>query len=162
MMNMTHYVDLLRYVAGAEADWVAGGARTDDGAEVEDAIALCVGFRGGALGTLTGSASTRGTPDSRFEIWGDAGTLRLNPEPAIFTQRALDGVPVGRWCRLAPGEHADERRIFVERFAEAIAGGREPDVSAADGLAVQAFVDAAYRAVQSGQSVALEPSVAPV
>ena len=162
IMNMTHYVDLLRYVAGAEVAWVAGGARTDDGAEVEDAIALSVGFRGGAIGMLSGSASTRGTPTSRFEIWGDCGTLRLTPEPAIFTQRSLDGVPVGRWCRLAPDVDTDERRIFVERFAEAIRSGGEPDVSAADGLAVQAFVDAAYRAVQSGHSVALDPTVASV
>lgn len=155
IMNMTHYVDLLRYVAGAEVEWVAGGARTDAGAEVEDAIALAVGFRGGAIATFAGSASTRGAPSSCFEIWGDAGTLRLTPDPAIYTERALDGVPVGRWCRLAPEAGADERRVFVERVAAAIGEGREPDVSPADGLAVQAFVDAAYRAVQSGQRVTL-------
>jgi predicted dehydrogenase len=156
MMNMTHYVDLLRYVAGAETAWVCGAARTDDGAEIEDAVALSVGFHGGAIGTLSGSASTRGVPASRFEIWGDSGTLRLTPEPAIYTERALDGVTVGGWCRLAPDAREDERRTFVERFAEAVRGGRDPDVSADDGLAVQAFVDAAYRAVESGQTVAVQ------
>ena len=35
----------------------------------------------------------------------------------------------------------------MERFAAAIATGAAPDVTPADGLAVQAFVDAAYRAV---------------
>ena len=153
MMNLTHYVDLLHYVAGAEAAWVAGGARTDEGAEVEDAVALSVGFQGGAIGTFSGSASTRGAPDGRFEIWGDTGTLRLTPEPAIYTERALDGVAVGRWCRLAPEARTDERRVYVERFAQAIRDGRPPDVTPADALAVQTFVDAAYRAIETGQQV---------
>jgi UDP-N-acetyl-2-amino-2-deoxyglucuronate dehydrogenase len=156
IMNLTHYVDLLRHVAGAHAVWVAGTARTDEGAEVEDAIALSVGFRGGAIGTFSGSASTRGTPESRFEIWGDTGTLRLTPDPAVYTERALDGVPVAEWCRLAPGAHEDERRVFVERFAQAIRDGRSPDVTAGDALAVQAFIEAAYRAVETAERVALE------
>jgi predicted dehydrogenase len=159
IMNLTHYVDLLRHVAGAEAESITGSARTDDGAEVEDAVALSVGFRGGAVGTFSGSASTRGTPEGRFEIWGDSGTLRLAPEPAIYTERAVDGVSVGQWCRLAPGTHEDERRAFVERFAEAIREGRSPDVTAADALAVQRFVDAAYRAIDSGQQVTLGPTL---
>jgi 2-desacetyl-2-hydroxyethyl bacteriochlorophyllide A dehydrogenase len=155
IMNLTHYVDLLRHVAGAEPAWVAGTARTDEGAEVEDAVALSVGFRGGAIGTFAGSASTRGTPDSRFEIWGETGTLRLTPDPAIYTERAVDGVPVGQWCRLAPGAHEDERRVFVERFAQAVRDGRSPDVTPGDALAVQAFIEAAYRAVESGDKVVL-------
>ena len=155
IMNLTHYVDLLRYVAGAEAEWIAGGARSDEGAEIEDAVALSIGFRGGAIGTFAGSASTRGAPAARFEIWGDCGTLRLTPDPAVYTERALEATAVGRWVRLAPDAHVDERRVFVERFAAAVREGRPPDVSAADALAVQAFVDAAYRAVETGERVAL-------
>jgi predicted dehydrogenase len=153
IMNLIHYVDLLRYVAGAEVMWVAGGARADEGVEVEDAIGLSIGFQDGAIGTLTGSASTRGAPEPRFEIWGEHGTLRLAPEPAIYTDRAIDGVAAGRWCRLAPGVNEDERRTFVDRFAQAIRDGRQPDVTAADALAVQAFVDAAYSAVATGARV---------
>jgi predicted dehydrogenase len=155
IMNLTHYIDLLRHLAGAEPAWVAGAARSDDGAEVEDAVALAIGFEGGAVGTFSGSASTRGAPEARFEIWGDAGTLRLTPDPAIYTERAIDGVPVGRWCRLVPEGEDDERRVFVERFAQAIRAGRRPDVTAGDALAVQAFVDAAYRAIDTGHAVTI-------
>lgn len=151
IMNLTHYVDVLRHVVGAEPAWVAGFARTDEGAEVEDAVALSIGFAGGAIGTFTGSASTRGAPATRFEAWGESGTLILGSEPAIYTERALEGVPAGEWCRLAPGAQDDERRVFVERFADAIREGRPPDVAAADALAVQAFVDAAYTAIASGE-----------
>lgn len=159
IMNLTHYVDVLRHVAGAEPAWVAGVARTQDGAEVEDAIALSIGFEGGAIGTFSGSASTRGAPGSRFEVWGDAGTIILGPVPAIYTERALEGVPAGEWCELAPDAHDDERRIFVERFAGAVRDGRPPDVTAGDALAVQAFVDAAYRAIESGQPVTVQRPV---
>lgn len=155
IMNLTHYVDLLRYVADADVAWVCGVARTEAGAEVEDAVALSLRFRGGATGTMAGSASTRGAPECRFEIWGELGTLRLTPDPAIYTERALDGIEPGRWCRLAPGVVADERRIFVERFAEAVRDERRPDVNGDDALAVQDFLDAAYRALESGQPVAL-------
>jgi predicted dehydrogenase len=156
IMNLTHYVDVLRHVAGAEPAWVAGVARTAEGAEVEDAIALSVGFDGGAIGTFSGSASTRGAPESRFEVWGDSGTLILGPVPAIYTERSLEGVRAGEWAALTPDARDDERRVFVERFAEAVSQGRPPDVTADDALAVQAFVDAAYRAAQSGRPVAVQ------
>ena len=39
IMNLTHYVDLIRHLTGTEPEWVAGTARTQPGAEVEDAIA---------------------------------------------------------------------------------------------------------------------------
>jgi predicted dehydrogenase len=85
--------------------------------------------------------------------------VRLAPDPAIYTEKAVDGVAVGEWCRLAPGTHEDERRVFVERFAQAIRDGRSPDVTAADALAVQRFIDAAYRAIDTGHRVTLGPTL---
>jgi predicted dehydrogenase len=156
IMNLTHYVDLLRHLTGAEPEWVAGTARTEPGAEVEDAIALSVGFTGGAVATISGSASTRGGPPNRVELWGRDGTVRLEPKAEAYTERAVPGLPAGRWTPL-PVEAVDRtRRTFVEQFAAALARGAEPDVTPADGLAVQRFVDAAYRAVASGDAVSLE------
>ena len=156
-MNLTHYVDLVRHVTGAEAEWVSAVARTDDGAEVEDAVALTVAYDGGGTGSLAASAGTRGAPGSRFEVWGDTGTIQLEPEARVYTERAVPGVVTGRWNAL-PGEapEADSRTAFVERFAAAVLAGERPDVTAADGLAVQAFVEAAYRSVQEGGPVRVE------
>jgi predicted dehydrogenase len=154
IMNLTHYVDFIRFVTGVEPEWVS--ARTDPGAEVEDAVALSVGFEGGAVGTISGSASTRGIPPNRFELWGEVGALRIEPDPAVYTDRALDGVATGRWVSLPRDAGDDPRRIFVERFADAVLRGRPPEVTADDGLAVQSFVDAAYRSIRDKCPIRLD------
>jgi UDP-N-acetyl-2-amino-2-deoxyglucuronate dehydrogenase len=157
IMNMTHYVDFMRHVGGLEPVHVAAVAREEPGAEVEDAISISVVFSGGAIGSLLGSASTRGRPETRFDLWGEHGSLRLEPDPAVFTTRAIDGVAPGRWCSLGADEDRSPRAVFVERFVDAVLEGREPDVTAADGFAAQAFVDAAYRSMaRGGEPVTVE------
>jgi len=155
IMNVLHYIDMLRYIAGAKPAWVAGTQRTAAGAEIEDAFALSVGFDNGAIGSFSGSASTRGAPPNRFEMWGDSGTVVLEPDPAVWTERAIGGVVPGRWSKLPREVPDDPRRIFVERFAADVLAGRPPEVSGADGLAAQAFVSAAYEAMESGARVAI-------
>jgi len=154
MMNLLHYLDLVTHIAGARPAWVCGAGRTNPGAEVEDGVALSVGFHGGAIGSFSACSSTPGAPRNRFELWGDTGTLRLEPDPAVYTQRAIDSVATGRWSPLVADDGSSSiRRIFVERFAAAVLAGRAPDVTAGDGLATQAFVDAAYRSIEEGRPV---------
>lgn len=155
IMNLTHHVDLLRFIIGSEAVEVSAFALADPGREVEDEIAVTVRFQGGAVATLLGSASTRGAPSSRFEIWGELGTVQLEPEPRLYTDRALPGLITGRWNALPAGP-IDERTVFVERFAAAVLEKQAPDVTAADGLAVQYLVDAVYRSVMSGHAERVE------
>jgi len=156
IMNLLHYLDLVSFVGGIAPEWVTGAGRTEPDAEVEDGVALSVAFRGGAIGSFSASASTRGAPPNRFELWGDEGTLRVEPKPVVYTERAIDGVATGRWAPIADLPGVDVRRIFVERFAEAVRAGRPPDVTAADGLSVQAVIDAAYRSIEDGTPVHLE------
>jgi predicted dehydrogenase len=154
IMNLTHYVDMLMHLTGCEAVEVSAVANVLPGQEVEDGIAVSVRFENGAVGTFLGSASTRGAPSSRMELWGEHGTLQLEPEPCIYTERAVPGLLTGRWNAL-PKDHVDVRRVLVERFASAVLDQREPDVTAGDGLAVQAFVDAVYRSMRSGRPEAV-------
>jgi predicted dehydrogenase len=160
IMNLTHYVDLVRHLTGCEAAEVHAVATIRAGQEVEDQIAVSVQFDGGAVGTFIGSASTRGEPSCRFEIWGEHGTLQFEPEGRIYTERAVSGLLTGRWNML-PTNEVEVRTAFFEQFADAVLEGREPDVTPADGLAVQAFVDAVYRSVRSGRSEPVEPVGAP-
>jgi 2-desacetyl-2-hydroxyethyl bacteriochlorophyllide A dehydrogenase len=150
IMNLTHHLDLIRHVARCEIETVSATARTDDGADVEDSIAVTVTFRGGGIGTLLGSASTRGKPGTRFEMWGEDGTIQLEPDPRLYTDRALPGVRTGRWNALPVAPAVDERRVYLERFAAAVLAGAPPDITAADGMAVQACVDGVYRSARAG------------
>ena len=150
IMNMTHHVDLLRHLTGCEVTEVSAVTRHDADAEVEDAVAVTLRFTGGGVGTLLGSASTRGAPPSRFDLWGDAGSVQLEPEARLFTERAVPGALTRRWNSLPREPEVDERTVFVERFAAAALTGGEPDVTAADGLAVQAVVEAAYESARIG------------
>ena len=150
IMNMTHHIDLLRHLTGTEVAEVSALTRVDDGADVEDSVAVTLRFTGGAIGTLLGSASTRGVPPMRFDLWGDAGTVQLEPEARLFTERAIPGGLTRRWNALPREPEVDERTVFVERFAAAVLTGVEPDVTAADGLAVQAVVEAAYESARNG------------
>jgi predicted dehydrogenase len=160
MMNLIHYVDVVRHITGAEPATVMGVERIEEGAEVENAVALSVGWGDGAIGTLSASASTRGAPPNRFELWGELGTVRLEPDATAYTERAVQGIDPGAWIPLGVKGVGNVdlalRRVYVERFAAAIAADGPPDVTAADGLAVQAFVDAAYRAVEGGHAAAVE------
>jgi predicted dehydrogenase/NADPH:quinone reductase-like Zn-dependent oxidoreductase len=156
IMNVAHYVDFIRHIGGMEPMRVSAVARSVLDREVEDFIAITVEFDGGAVGTISASASTRGALANRFELWGEVGTLRLEPEPAVFSERALGGLPAGRWCALPPESDTDPRVEFFERFGAAVLAGSPVDATAADGLAVQAFVEAAYRSAEQGTSVAIE------
>lgn len=158
IMNLTHHVDLLLHLTGAVVEQVAAVARTAPGQEVEEAIAATLTFTGGAVATVIGSSSTRGAPPSRLEIWGELGTLQLEPEARLWTERALPGVVPGRWNALPEDGQDDVRTAYVEHFAAAVLDGRPPDVSAQQALAVQAVVDAAYRSVASGRPEAVEPA----
>lgn len=150
IMNLTHFIDLLRHLAACEVTEVSAAARFDPGKDVEDQIAVQALFEGGAVGTFFGSATTAGVPSTRLEIFGDHGTIDLGPEPRVFTRKALTGVQSGRWNALA-NEEIDVRPIFIERFVDAVQQRREPDVTVADALAVQAIVEAVYRSVRSGR-----------
>lgn len=157
IMNLTHHIDLLRHVTGCEAVEVMAQARREPAQEVEDAIAVTVRFEGGAIGTLSGSASTRGAPPSRVELWGDLGTLQLEPEPRVYSDVALPGLVTGRWNTL-PTDPVDERTVYLERFVQAVLEQRPPDVTGEDGLAVQALVEAVYRSADSGRPELVEPA----
>jgi UDP-N-acetyl-2-amino-2-deoxyglucuronate dehydrogenase len=159
IMNVTHYVDLLRDVAGLEPRRISAVTRSAEGSEVEETITATIEFAGGAIGSVVASAGTRGAPGNRFEAWGESGAVRFEPEPAIYTERLVDGAVPGRWCALPDDQGVDSRRIFVDRFCDAVLESRPPDVTAEDGLAVQAFVEAAYRSAAAGDGRSVEIEV---
>ena len=155
IMNLCHYLDLIRHVTGIEADLVTARMQAADAtAEVEDACSVSVTYANGAVGSLLGAAAVRGAePSTELRLWGTDGQLALEPAPRVYTLRALDGLRTNRWHTFGRLPVANIRALYLSRLATAIDRGEPLDVDAADGLAVQAFVEAAYRAGESEEAV---------
>jgi 2-desacetyl-2-hydroxyethyl bacteriochlorophyllide A dehydrogenase len=165
VMNLCHYLDLVRYVGQVEAETVVATIdRADAEDVVEDTAAAAVTYANGAVGSVFGCAAARGAAFSELRLWGDSGQLVLEPNPRLYTLRAASGVTAGRWHELpAPGPE-NVRSIYVERFAAAARTGTPPDVTPQDGLVIQALMDAVYESAARGEAVRpaelLQPAVA--
>src|SRR5262249_19687719 len=90
---------------------------------------------------------------SELRVWGDAGHVLLEPRPRAYTLRALDGITPGRWHALPAAGPENVRTIYIERFVEAVRGGREADGTADEALAVQALMDRRSEAARCGEAV---------
>jgi predicted dehydrogenase/NADPH:quinone reductase-like Zn-dependent oxidoreductase len=170
IMNLSHYVDLLLMFAGVEVDEVTATAAALEGPpEIEDSIAAAIRFDGGALATVTGCSLVHRLPGgSEVRLWGRDGHIEVEPEPRVYTMRAVDGLRPGRWQTFGELPDVPIRAVFVSRFATAVAEDCEPDVTPAQALAVHAAIAAAYASAETGTPVrpaelvaAAQPSGAP-
>jgi predicted dehydrogenase/threonine dehydrogenase-like Zn-dependent dehydrogenase len=152
IMNLSHYIDLVRYVTGAEVEVVSAAASAADrAAEVEDTIGVTLAYEGGGVGTILGCASLPGLADSEtdVQVWGRDGRIVLEPYGAAMSLRALPGRRARRWYDL-PRDAVDIRAVYLSRLATAIHRGEDPDITAGDALAVQRVIEAAYSSARSG------------
>ncbi|MEZ5099314.1 MAG: Gfo/Idh/MocA family oxidoreductase [Thermoleophilia bacterium] len=158
IMNLSHYLDLIRHVVGVEVEEVlAVAGPVDRPAEVEDTVSVSLRFANGAIGSVLGSAAVRGTWEGRtstqLRLWGTDGHVSLEGREELYTLRAIEGVRPGRWQDLRPLPGVPMRSVLVSRFATAVAEGRAPDIGGADALAVQALMEAIYRSSETGAAV---------
>ncbi len=149
-----HYLDLCRYLPGRDIIKVSCTQSTiENPGDVEDAVSLWVRYENGAVGTVNASSCVRGTELAEFHLWGRDGHLSLTPPYQVFSLRVVEGMRSGRWHEFSGLPGVSNRDVeYFQRFAERIQSGDGPDVTAEDGLAVQAIVDAAYRSAQTGQT----------
>jgi predicted dehydrogenase len=154
IMNLCHYVDLLRHLSGAEAELVSARAEVMDAAEVEDAVSVTVEYSGGALASLVACAALPGSnSESELRLWGSGGQIAVEPDPRVYTLHAVEGVRTNRWQAFGRQPAVDMRAVYFSRLGSALHRGEPPDVTASNGLAVQAFIEAAYRSCESGRGV---------
>jgi predicted dehydrogenase/NADPH:quinone reductase-like Zn-dependent oxidoreductase len=155
IMNLCHYVDLLRHLSGVEAELVSARADAwDADAEVEDAVSVTVEYAGGALGSLVACAALPGSnSESELRLWGPGGQIAVEPDARVYTLRAVEGLRTNRWQTFGRQPEVDVRAVYFSRLGTALDRGEPPDVTARDGLAVQAFIEAAYRSCESGRAV---------
>jgi UDP-N-acetylglucosamine 3-dehydrogenase len=130
-----HVIDLQRFVTGDDISSVAA-VLTRRKSDVETDAQLLATMRSGAIGTIHASWSSRSGPDHQLTIIGTDGTLHLDSRtPLTFID------PEGARERVALPDAASSP---LAELLAAIAGVREPSVSAADGRAAVAVVQAAY------------------
>ena len=103
-------------------------------------------MRGGAIGTIHASWSCRSGSDLQLTVMGGEGTLHVDTRtPLTF----IDGR--GNRERVALPETTSSP---LAELLAAIAGERAPSVTAADGRAAVAVVQAAYHSAAHGSVMA--------
>jgi predicted dehydrogenase len=134
-----HAADIVHAVIG---DLIAEVAALVDAEPIEESANVVARTRGGALGTLAVSWRAIPGPDQHLTLFGTAGTLHFSA-PGTLTIRTADDeseVPLE-----VPEATAEPYSGFVRAIE-----GDHPPVTAADGRAAVAVVEAAYRSARSG------------
>lgn len=141
----------LLFLAGSPPAKVAAfGARfrlTD--MQAEDTAEVLVGFEDGSLGNILTSWALPG--DSAFEVACEDGHLRGGP--ATLTVRAGRGAPETRTFDPLDGFTAE-----VARFVRCVREGEAPLHGLAEAADVLRVILAAYRSMEEGAAVPVEPA----
>jgi predicted dehydrogenase len=157
-----HRVYMLRYFGG---DVTAVTAHVDRLAS-EDAFVLVMEFANGAFGVIDASyGCPAGVFDDRIEIAASEALIELPGLEAYFEQFAPRDTPQLRVYRDGVWHAEDTHdswdasvRRSVAAFAEAVDTGREPPVTARDGRAVVAIIEAAYTSAREARRVSIPPT----
>jgi len=163
LINQTiHYLDWLRFLSGVEPAAVSAYHAIADGTgDVEDTAVMWIHFGNGALGTVNAALCARGTGSAgdlvECRLWGRDGHISLTPPYQFYSLRLVDGKRPGQWHAFAGQRQSSNRDVvYLQRFAERVLSGQEPEITGEDGLAVQALVEAAYRSAEAGHAVRVE------
>lgn len=120
----------------------------------EDAYGIVLRFRGGGLGLVSLVATAQHKRGDVIEVYGDAGTVRLDGERHVWWARAGEELE-----REGPFEasSADAFKQVARNFWAAIREGAQPEPSLEEGLRVQAVFDAVRKADLERRWVSPEP-----
>ena len=155
----SHHIDLQCAIAG-EVEWVqAAGARVDlagadrpQGSDIDDVIALSLGFRSGALGTvLCAWTSPELPPAYTLDVVSARSSVHVELDPGFTARGTRRGAEVSLGPSMAP------IRRGMERFLDAVRAG-DPALVACPVEAAAASLDVALaceRALSAGGRVAV-------
>ncbi|MBL9216683.1 MAG: Gfo/Idh/MocA family oxidoreductase [Opitutaceae bacterium] len=163
-----HYLDLLQHVSGDDIVAVAAtlARRSGEAIDVEDAAALTLQFRSGAVGTFhagyalafSGGGYMNPAGNDAYLAWNGRDGRLVWPDPLQpRLHLELPGPrPVRtRSFRLAPGATAGShcREAVIRRFAAAVRGREENPIPLAAAWRTARLLEAAARAQATGRRV---------
>ena len=161
-----HYLDLLRYISGADFKSVVAMCKNVGGESitVEDAAALTIEFDNGMIGNLnsgfyTSAAEYASLRQNGITIWGREGWLRFNPSgdangvPLEWSSHrgVHASAPLKTWTFDATGSTAEVYRLLAQAFFRACQGQGPSPVEPEDGMWVGECTKAAYTAAETGR-----------
>jgi predicted dehydrogenase len=156
----SHHIDLQCAIAGP-VDWVqAAGARVElagadrpQGSDIDDVIALSLGFRSGALGTVLCAWTSPELPSAyTLDVVSARSSLHVELDPGFTARGTARGDEVALGLSMPPIQRG------MERFLEAVRAG-DPALVACDvGAAAEslAVALACERALAGGGRIAVE------
>jgi predicted dehydrogenase len=139
-----HVIDLLRAVTGDEIVAVAAVCNGRRG-DVETDAQLLARLANGAIGSIHASWTSSSGPDHQLTLIGNEATLHLDSRTPL-TRLGPDGAR-------ARVELPDTTGSPLDELIAAIRGERAPSVTAADGRAAVAVVEAAYDSAARGSTL---------
>ncbi len=150
-----HCVDALCYVLGESVTAVSTVAHRDAGSgEVESHAVVSLQFGSGALGMV--SLTTRAAYRTLIEVVGEKGSLSCEDALSVDRPVSLVHRQAGQVVMEQPVSNHDAFSRMLDGFAQAASGGAVYRASAAEGLANQQVMDAAYRSWRTGHLENLE------
>ena len=167
MINLTHDIDLLRFLCGEIDEIFAFVDNAIENLEKEDAVAVTIRFQSGALGVFAASdrvISPWGwefatgeniicpqTAENCFRLAGTKGSLDF-PNLILWKQETKDGdwtKPISPVSRVMTYE--DPYLKQIEHFVDVIQGSVAPIVTVRDATENVAAVQAIFRSIDTGR-----------
>lgn len=171
LINLSHDIDLLRYLCGEIVEVRALAASNVRGFPVDETCVVLLRFANGALGTVNISDAITApwsweqtsaenpaypaTDQCCYFIGGTAGSLAV-PRMELWRNEGQRGwwEPIVAERHIAPP--ADPLPLQIRQFARVIRGEEAPLVPGREGLRTMAVIDAVQRAAETGETIRLE------
>ena len=159
LMNTSHLLDALMYVAGLSVTSVAAEAETlVANVEVEDMASVILRCDNGAIGSLLAGAHIPGAQlDECFHLYGTQGQIRL-PDPygsgqlQIYLKQATNEFRSEEWHTI-PMEPVPVYQRAIEDFAQAVQQKQCVPIDAYAARRVLAVVLAIYRSAAEKRTI---------
>lgn len=147
--TLVHSVDIFRALAGEVKCAAAGISTTLPTLQVEDSASILLTSHSNVIGALTCSWVTP-VSEAEVRIYGTEGEALIDygQSGGLRYRLAADS----EWTQL-PFDQPNRFQQQASAFLQAFANKTTPVVTGADGLAVMAVIDAAYRSATQGAQV---------
>ncbi|MBX3080709.1 MAG: inositol 2-dehydrogenase [Anaerolineae bacterium] len=155
-----HDFDMVRFLLGeVEEVYAAAGVMVDPaiGAAGDiDTAVITLKFKNGAIGTIDNSRKAVYGYDQRVEVFGSKGSAKSeNIYPDAVTLSTAETVRQGLPLNFFMDRYLTSYQNELAAFAQAVANGKQPPVTGADGRAPVVMAMAAMKSVKDNRPVKL-------